>query len=191
MTCTFPPRTRLRRLREQSARREHPRVFLEPRQMILPLFVVPGSGKRTPISGLTAWTTERGPALRGCGRSAHSRSAIVHALRPSHGKDANGSTAWRDDQPVQQALRFLKERYGRQIQLSPTSACASTPTTATAASSPPTGVDNDTSAAALGRIALSHVRAGRHGRSLGDDGRTGCRHQESARRRRVSGRRPS
>jgi porphobilinogen synthase len=76
-------------------------------------------------------------------------------------KDANGSTAWRDDQPVQQALRFLKERYGRQIQLiTDVCMCEYTDHGHCGFLTADGHVENDASAAALGRIALSHVRAG-------------------------------
>jgi porphobilinogen synthase len=76
-------------------------------------------------------------------------------------KDANGSTAWRDDQPVQQALRFLKERYGREIQLiTDVCMCEYTDHGHCGFLAADGRVDNDVSAAALGRIALSHVRAG-------------------------------
>ena len=60
MACATPaamnsemPRVRLRRLRENRLLAESLReVSLEPRQLVLPLFVVPGTGVRNPIPGL-------------------------------------------------------------------------------------------------------------------------------------------
>ena len=163
MTCTFPPRTRLRRLRENRVLAESIReVSLEPRQMILPLFVVPGSGKRTPITGLHGvdhWSVGRLCEGVDEALTAGVQSFMLFGL-PTE-KDANGSTAWRDDQPVQQALRFLKERYGREIQLiTDVCMCEYTDHGHCGFLTADGRVDNDTSAAALGRIALSHVRAG-------------------------------
>ena len=112
MTRTFPPRTRLRRLRENRVLAESIReVSLEPRQMILPLFVVPGSGKRTPISGLHGvdhWSVDRLCESVDEALTAGVQSFMLFGL-PTE-KDANGSTAWRDDQPVQQAMGFLNDR---------------------------------------------------------------------------------
>lgn len=162
MTCTFPPRTRLRRLRENRVLAESIReVSLEPRQMILPLFVVPGSGKRTPISGLHGvdhWSVGRLCEGVDEALTAGVQSFMLFGL-PTE-KDANGSTAWRDDQPVQQALRFLKERYGREIQLI-TDVCMCEYTShGHCGIVSGDRVQNDRTLLLLAKTALSHAQAG-------------------------------
>jgi porphobilinogen synthase len=153
----------MRRLRENRVLAESVReTSLEPRQMILPFFVVPGTGKRTPIHGLYGvdhWSADRLCEGVDDALEAGVRSFILFGL-PTE-KDANGSTAWRDDQPVQQALRFLKERFGSEIHLiTDVCMCEYTDHGHCGFLTDDGQVENDTSAAALGRIALSHARAG-------------------------------
>ena len=158
-----PSRVRLRRLRENRLLAESLReVSLEPRMLILPLFVVPGSGLKTPVPGLHGvdhWSVDRLCEGVDDALSAGISSFVLFGL-PTE-KDPTGSTAWRGDQPVQRALRSLKERYGKDVHLiSDVCMCEYTDHGHCGLLAQDGRVDNDPSAAILGRIALSHARAG-------------------------------
>lgn len=157
------PTARMRRLREHPVLAETVReVSLEARQMILPLFAVPGRGERRPIptlSGVDHCSADRLPEIIDPAMEAGIRSFLLFGL-PSF-KDACGTSAWQDDQPVQQALRFLKEKYGRDIHLTTdVCMCEYTDHGHCGFLSENGLVENDSTAAELGRIALSHARSG-------------------------------
>ena len=157
------PRVRLRRLRENRLLAESLReVSLEPRQLVLPLFVVPGTGVRNPIPGLHGvdhWSVDRVGEGVEQALDAGVKSFILFGLPTK--KDPAGSTAWRDDQPVQRALHTLKDRWGDQVHLvSDVCMCEYTDHGHCGLLTEDGRVDNDPSAAMLGRIALSHARAG-------------------------------
>ncbi len=159
----FSNLARMRRLRQHAVLAETVReVSLEPRQMILPLFAVPGPGVRRPI-----------PSLHGVDHISPDRihEAVDEALEagvksfllfglPTH-KDAPGTSAREDDQPVQQALSNLKERYGSEIHLTTdVCMCEYTDHGHCGFLTDCGAVDNDSTIKELGRIALSHALAG-------------------------------
>jgi porphobilinogen synthase len=135
---------------------------LEPRQMMLPLFVVPGENVRRPIPSL--WGVDHqspdrlaetvDPALE-----AGVRSFLLFGLPTC--KDSQGTSSWSHDQPVQQALRLLKERYGRDVHLTTdVCMCEYTDHGHCGLLTGDGRVENDATVEALGRIALSHAQAG-------------------------------
>lgn len=159
----FVPAVRLRRLRENRILAGSVReVSLEPRQMVLPLFVIPGSGERHPIPslhGVDHASADRLPETVDSALEAGIRSFLLFGL-PSW-KDSRGTSAWMEDQPVQQALALLKGRYGKDILLiSDVCMCEYTDHGHCGLLADDGVVDNDSSAAELGRIAVSHARAG-------------------------------
>ncbi len=157
------PATRMRRLREHPILAEMVReTSLEPRQMMLPLFVVPGENVRRPIPSL--WGVDHqspdrlaetvDPALE-----AGVRSFLLFGLPTC--KDSQGTSSWSHDQPVQQALRLLKERYGRDVHLTTdVCMCEYTDHGHCGLLTGDGRVENDATVEALGRIALSHAQAG-------------------------------
>jgi porphobilinogen synthase len=154
---------RMRRLREHPLLAEMVReVSLEPRQMILPLFTVPGTGVRKPVPslhGVDHISPDRLHEAVDTALEAGIRSFLLFGL-PSR-KDARGTSAWAEDQPVQQGLRRLKERYGREIHLTTdVCMCEYTDHGHCGLLKEDGAVDNDPTVLELGRIALSHARAG-------------------------------
>ncbi|MGI6253451.1 MAG: porphobilinogen synthase, partial [Aminivibrio sp.] len=106
----LPNMERMRRLRQHPILAETVReTSLEPRQMILPLFVVPGPGVRRPISslhGVDHISPDRIHEAVDEAMKAGIKSFLLFGL-PTY-KDALGTSAREDGQPVQQALRTLR-----------------------------------------------------------------------------------
>ena len=103
--------------------------------LILPLFVRPGRGIKKEIASMPGnfqLSVDRLVDEVGAAVDLGVRAFILFGI-PAH-KDATGSSALEDDGIVQQALRALREAFGTACCSSPTSASASTPTTAIAAS---------------------------------------------------------
>lgn len=154
---------RMRRLREHPVLAEMVReVSLEPRQMILPLFTVPGPGVRNPIPtlhGVDHISPDRLPEVVDPALEAGVKSFLLFGL-PSR-KDPRGTSAWDPEQPVQQALRLLKDKYGSEIHLTTdVCMCEYTDHGHCGLLTGDGRVENDSTALELGRIALSHCRAG-------------------------------
>ena len=97
---------------------------LEPRHLVLPFFVVPGSGVKQEISslpGLFHWSVDRLPELVEPALEAGVRSFLLFGL-PST-KDERGSSADDPDQPVQRALRALRDSYPEALLVSDVCLC--------------------------------------------------------------------
>ena len=177
--CHMPafPEYRPRRLRRTAALRNLVReTVLAPSQLILPLFVRPGQGVRQPVSsmpGVSQTSVDellvdaRAAALVGVG------GVLLFGI-PAH-KDAEGSSAWDDDGPVQQAVRALKREMPQLVVITDVCMCEYT-------SHGHCGVlvdgevDNDATLDLLVREALSHARAGADVVAPSDmmDGRVGA-----------------
>ncbi|NLA91497.1 MAG: porphobilinogen synthase [Synergistaceae bacterium] len=159
----FSNMARMRRLRQHPILAETVReASLEPRQMILPFFAVPGPGVRRPIQslhGVDHISPDRIHEAVDEALEAGIKSFLLFGL-PTH-KDALGTSAKEDDQPVQQALRTLRERYGSEIHLTTdVCLCEYTDHGHCGFLTDDGAVENDSTIEELGRIALSHARAG-------------------------------
>jgi len=171
------PEYRPRRLRRTAALRAMVReTLLAPSQLVLPLFVRPGSGVRQPVSSMPGvnqtsvdemLTDARAAAEQGVG------GVLLFGI-PAH-KDAEGSSAWDDEGPVQQAVRALKRELPQLVVITDVCMCEYT-------SHGHCGVlvngdvDNDATLELLAREALSHARAGADVVAPSDmmDGRVGA-----------------
>jgi porphobilinogen synthase len=171
------PEYRPRRLRRTAALRAMVReTQLAPSQLVLPLFVRPGSGVRQPVSSMPGvhqtsvdemLTDARAAAEQGVG------GVLLFGI-PAH-KDAEGSSAWDDEGPVQQAVRALKRELPQLVVITDVCMCEYT-------SHGHCGVlvngdvDNDATLELLAREALSHARAGADVVAPSDmmDGRVGA-----------------
>jgi delta-aminolevulinic acid dehydratase/porphobilinogen synthase len=129
-----------RRLRRTPALRRLVReTRLDPASLILPLFVRSGANLRTPVGSMPGVAqTSVDEMLRDAERAASLGVGGVLLFGIPDAKDAVGSSGWDAHGPVQAAVRALKREFPSSSS-SRTCACASTPTTATAACSPPTG----------------------------------------------------
>jgi porphobilinogen synthase len=151
-------------------------TVLAPSQLVLPLFVRPGSGVRQPVSSMPGvhqtsvdemLTDARAAAEQGVG------GVLLFGI-PAH-KDAEGSSAWDDEGPVQQAVRALKRELPQLVVITDVCMCEYT-------SHGHCGVlvngdvDNDATLELLAREALSHARAGADVVAPSDmmDGRVGA-----------------
>ena len=104
------PQYRPRRLRRTAALRSLVReTWLQPSQLVLPLFVRSGTGVREPVEsmpGVDQTSVDEMLATRARPRRSASAACCCSAFLID--KDATGSEAWNDDAPVQQAVRALK-----------------------------------------------------------------------------------
>ena len=155
------PDYRPRRLRRTPALRNLVReTLLAPSQLVLPLFVRAGTGVRTPVSSMPGvhqtsvdemLVDAREAATLGVG------GVLLFGI-PEH-KDAEGSAAWDDEGPVQQAVRALKRELPQLVAITDVCMCEYT-------SHGHCGVlkngevDNDATLELLVRESLSHARAG-------------------------------
>jgi porphobilinogen synthase len=171
------PEYRPRRLRRTAALRAMVReTLLAPSQLVLPLFVRPGSGVRQAVSSMPGvhqtsvdemLIDARAAAEQGVG------GVLLFGI-PAH-KDAEGSAAWDDEGPVQQAVRALKRELPQLVVITDVCMCEYT-------SHGHCGVlvdgdvDNDATLELLAREALSHARAGADVVAPSDmmDGRVGA-----------------
>ena len=155
------PEYRPRRLRRTPALRNLVReTRLAPSQLVLPLFVRPGSGVRQPVSSMPGvCQTSVDELLVDARAAAELGVGGVLLFGIPAGKDAEGSAAWDDAGPVQEAVRALKRELPQLVVITDVCLCEYT-------SHGHCGVlvngevDNDATLELLTREALSHARAG-------------------------------
>jgi porphobilinogen synthase len=155
------PSYRPRRLRRTESLRSLVReTVLAPSQLVLPLFVRPGTGVRVPVGSMAGvFQTSVDEMVRDA--TAATEAGVGGVLLfgiPEH-KDETGSGAWDDEGPVQRAVRALKREVPQLVVITDVCMCEYT-------SHGHCGVlvngevDNDQSLELLAREALSHARAG-------------------------------
>jgi porphobilinogen synthase len=104
------PVTRMRRLRRTAAMRSLVQeTFLQPSQLIYPLFICPGEGVRKPVSSMPGvFNLSIDEALKEAAECVALGVGGLLLFGLPESKDAEGSGAWIDDGIVQRALRALK-----------------------------------------------------------------------------------
>ena len=149
---------------------------LTPAQLILPLFVRSGTGVRQPVGSMPGcFQTSVDEMLKDARAAAEAGVGGVLLFGIPDHKDAEGSSAWDDEGPVQQAVRALKRELPQLVVITDVCMCEYT-------SHGHCGVlvngevDHDASLALLVREALSHARAGADVVAPSDmmDGRVGA-----------------
>jgi porphobilinogen synthase len=171
------PEYRPRRLRRTAALRAMVReTSIAPAQLILPLFVRSGTGVRRPVGSMPGCFQTSVDELLVDARAAASAGVggVLLFGIPDH-KDDEGSAAWDDAGPVQEAVRALKRELPQLVVITDVCMCEYT-------SHGHCGVlrdgevDNDASLALLVRESLSHARAGADVVAPSDmmDGRVGA-----------------
>ena len=159
------PTIRLRRLRHNPAlRRMIAETTLEPRRLVLPLFVRSGKGIREPIASLPGHC-RLSPDMA----AEEARQAVRLGLGgvilfgiPEH-KDAIGSDAMSDGGIVQQALKAIKDAAPELLAITDVCCCEYTDHGHCGVVVERQGrrdVDNDATLDLLGRQAVSHAAAG-------------------------------
>lgn len=157
------PQLRMRRLRENRILAESVReTTLEPRNMILPLFIIPGEDREVPIGSLyqvSQWTPDRTTEIVERALEEGIRSFIFFGI-PSY-KDETGKSASDMNEPVQKAIQMVKGKYGKDVSLiSDVCMCEYTSHGHCGILREDGSVDNDATLPHLAEIALSHVEAG-------------------------------
>ncbi len=135
-------------------------TVLAPSQLVLPLFVRSGTGVRTPVSSMTGVAQTSVDEMLKDAREAAALGlgGVLLFGIPDH-KDEQGSGAWDEHGPVQEAVRALKRELPELVVITDVCMCEYT-------SHGHCGVlrngevDNDASLELLVREALSHARAG-------------------------------
>ena len=155
------PEYRPRRMRQNEALRSLIReTILVPQQMIFPIFVMPGKGKREEISSMPGIyrvsVDQLGKEAEDC-RSAGVRSVILFGLPEK--KDPMGSGAHAKDGIVQRAIRELKNKMPDLTVVTDVCLCEYTDH-GHCGCLVGENVDNDTTLELLARTALSHAQAG-------------------------------
>jgi porphobilinogen synthase len=178
---TAPPAAsflRGRRLRRTPALRRLVReTRLVASQLVLPLFVRPGTGVRRPVASMPGVDqTSVDELLRDAERAASLGVGGVLLFGIPEHKDATGSTAWDDDGPVQQAVRALKRELPQLVVITDVCLCEYTDHGHCGVLREDGVVDNDPTLALLAREAVSHAAAGADVVAPSDmmDGRVGA-----------------
>ena len=155
------PDYRPRRLRRTAALRNLVReTVLAPSQLVLPLFVRAGTGVRQPVASMPGVSqTSVDELLPDARAAAEAGVGGVLLFGIPARKDAEGSGAWDDAGPVQDAVRALKRELPQLVVITDVCLCEYT-------SHGHCGVlvdgevDNDATLELLAREAVSHARAG-------------------------------
>jgi porphobilinogen synthase len=171
------PAVRPRRLRTTDRLRRLVReTRLAPEQLVLPLFVIPGSGKAIDVPsmpGVKQWSVDRVAEEAGRAFDAGVRSVILFGIPEA--KDASGSHSWRDDGIVQQALGALRKAVPELTLITDVCLCEYTDH-GHCGLLDGESVANDPTLELLAREAVSHARAGADVVAPSDmmDGRVGA-----------------
>jgi porphobilinogen synthase len=156
------PATRLRRLRKTGLLRDLVReTSLEVRHLVLPMFVVAGTDRRTPIAsmpGVDHLSIDH--AVEEAGSAAASGIPAVLLFGLPAAKDAEGSGAWDDEGVVQLATRAIKAAHPELLVITDLCLCEYTSHGHCGVLRDDGVVDNDATLDLLARTAVSQAAAG-------------------------------
>ncbi|MCX7827723.1 MAG: porphobilinogen synthase [Thermanaerothrix sp.] len=173
MSAPFPL-SRPRRNRINPAIREIlQETDVKPSHLVLPLFLVPGTGVVEPVrsmEGVFRWSCDTVHRPVEEALDAGVRSFLLFGI-PSY-KDESGSSADDPSEPVQRALGELRSRYPKAYLVSDVCLCEYT-SHGHCGVLKDGAIHNDSTLERLASVALSHARAGAHGVAPSDmmDGR--------------------
>ena len=159
------PQTRMRRLRYLPSVRALVReVQLDPRQLILPLFVRSGEGVKQPIGSMPGHFQLSPDLLAEEAREAQrlGLGGVILFGIPDE-KDTEGSDSWAEQGIIQQGIQAVKAAAPELLLVTDVCFCEYTSHGHCGVLNERTGqmdVDNDATLELLGRQAVSHVQAG-------------------------------
>ncbi len=171
------PKHRLRRLRRSPAWRRLVREsVLRADDLVYPLFVVPGEGRRRPVPsmpGIERLSTELLVEEAGVAMEAGVGAVLLFGV-PER-KDPRGTAAYAGDGLVPRAVRHIKARYPELLVWTDVCLCQYTDHGHCAILAPDGTVDEEATLPLLARTALSHAQAGADAVAPSDmlDGRVG------------------
>jgi len=155
------PEVRMRRLRRtEGLRRLVRETTLQVDDLVMPLFIVPGSGVANPVKsmpGIAQLSVDK--AVQECQRIADLGIPAVLLFGVPEFKDATGSSAWKEDGVVQQAVRAIKRAVPDLVVITDVCLCEYTDH-GHCGVVVGTEVDNDATLDLLGKEAVSHAQAG-------------------------------
>ena len=156
------PATRLRRLRRTGALRDMVReTRLHPADLVLPMFVVHGSGVRNPIGSIPGHAhMSIDVAVAEAERAASAGLGGILLFGLPAEKDELGSEAWSDEGIVQLAVRAIKERCPELVVITDVCLCQYTAHGHCGVLDDTGAVRNDDTLELLARVAASHAAAG-------------------------------
>jgi porphobilinogen synthase len=135
-------------------------TWLEPSQLVLPLFVRSGSSVRTPVESMPGvFQTSVDELLKDAREAAELGVGGVLLFGIPDRKDATGSEAWNDEGPVQEAVRALKRDVPELVVITDVCLCEYTDHGHCGVIRGD-DVDNDATLELLAREAVSHAKAG-------------------------------
>lgn len=155
------PAARPRRLRETAALRALAReTVVSASDLILPLFVVPGRGVRRPVASMPGVDqTSADELMRDADEAARLGLAAVLLFGVPEHKDAVGTSGWKEDGVIQQAVRLLKRELPQLLVITDVCLCEYTDHGHCGVVDE-SGVRNDETLPLLARMAVSHAAAG-------------------------------
>ena len=155
------PTTRMRRLRRNEGLRRIVReTILTVDDLILPLFVVPGTGVRNPVSSMPGvFQNSVDVLITECQEARELKIPAVILFGVPETKDPQGSEAYAPHGIVQRAVREIKEKVDGLLVITDVCLCEYTDHGHCGVVKDG-DVDNDPTVELLVREALSHVRAG-------------------------------
>ncbi len=156
------PDSRPRRIRRTSALRALVReTSLAPSQLILPIFVLPGSGRREAIGalpGVDRLSPDLAAELAAQAAAVGVAGVLLFGLPDE--KDAVGTSAWDPEGPVPQAVRAIRAAAPGLVIITDVCLCQYTDHGHCGLVGPNGEILNDASLPALARAAVAHARAG-------------------------------
>lgn len=155
------PTMRMRRLRQSAGLRALVReTRLHPSQLIVPLFVRPGSGIRRPIGSMPGVSqTSVDEMLRDAERAASLGVGGIILFGIPDAKDEEGTGAWDERGPVAEGVRALKREFPQLVTMTDVCMCEYT-SHGHCGIIRGESVDNDATLALLAREAVCHAQAG-------------------------------
>ena len=171
------PQHRLRRLRQSPAWRRIVREnVLRVDDLVYPLFVVPGEGRRQPVPSMPGiHRFSPGLLVEEAGAAVDAGIGAVLLFGVPDHKDALGSEAYAEGGLVPRAVRELKARYPELLVWTDVCLCQYTDHGHCAVLAADGSLDEDATLPLLARAAVSHARAGADAVAPSDmlDGRVG------------------
>lgn len=154
---------RPRRLRTTPAMRALVReTTLQTEDLVYPLFIVPGEGVREPIESLPGqYHLSVDEAVKTAKEAYELGVPGVEIFGLPTYKDEQGSSAWDMNQPVQQAIKAIREAVPNLIVISDVCLCQYT-STGHCGCVEDHEVLNDETLPLLAKVAVSHAKAGAH-----------------------------
>jgi len=155
------PKIRMRRSRRtETLRQLAAETTLDRQDVILPLFIVSGTNRTEPVESMPGVVRESVDVLTRRAAGLKSSAVLLFGVPDDPEKDDTGASALRDDGIVPQAVRALKSERPDLAVITDVCLCGYTTHGHCGVLTESGEVDNDPSAALLGKMAAAHAAAG-------------------------------